>query len=135
MKLFIDTNIFLDLLLKREKYKEALQIFGAIEQQKFEAVILDITILNIDYIAKKQVKDLKEFLKIVNRLFKVVGGSNLNIKKALELDNDDLEDNLQYICAKDSKCEVIIANDKKFINKDIKLMSSNEFCIEYLLLC
>jgi len=129
MRVFIDTNIFLDLILKREKYKEALQIFNAIEQGRFEAFILDITILNIDYIAKKQTKDIRDFLVLVNRLFKVVGASNKTIKEALELSNDDLEDNLQYICAKDSQCKVIITNDKKFISKEIQLMKSDEFCI------
>ena len=129
MKIFIDTNIFLDLILKREKYKEALQIFNAIEQERFEAFVLDITILNIDYIAKKQTKDIRDFLALINRLFKVVGASNGSIKKALELNNNDLEDNLQYITAKDSKCKIIITNDKKFINKDIQLMSSDEFCV------
>jgi len=129
MKIFIDTNIFLDLILKREKYKEALQIFNAIEQGRFEAFVLDITILNIDYIAKKQTKDIRDFLALINRLFKVVGASNGSIKKALELNNNDLEDNLQYITAKDSKCKIIITNDKKFINKDIQLMSSDEFCV------
>jgi len=129
MKIFIDTNIFLDLILKREKYKEALQIFNAIEQERFEAFVLDITILNIDYIAKKQTKDIRDFLALINRLFKVIGASNGSIKKALELNNNDLEDNLQYITAKDSKCKIIITNDKKFINKDIQLMSSDEFCV------
>ncbi len=66
----------------------------------FDAVILNITLLNIDYIAKKQVKDIRDFLKIVNTLFHVVEASNEMIKDALEIKNNDLEDNLQYICAK-----------------------------------
>ena len=131
MRIFIDTNIFLDLILKREKYKEALHIFDLVEKQQFEAVILDITILNIDYIAKKQTKDIRTFLLLVNKMFKIVGGSNTNIKKALELDNLDLEDNLQYVTAKDSKCKIIVTNDKKFINRDIKILSSEEFCKKY----
>ena len=58
MKIFVDTNIFLDLILKREKFHDALLIFNAIEKKLFEGIILDITILNIDYIAKKQVKNI-----------------------------------------------------------------------------
>ena len=132
MKIFIDTNIFLDLILKREYYKEALQIFSAIEQNIFQGVILDITILNIDYIAKKQTKDLREFLMIVNKIFKITGGTNLSIKNALKLENNDLEDNLQYICAKELDCQIIVTNDKNFINKDINLMTSYYFCSKYL---
>ena len=132
MQIFIDTNIFLDLILKREKYKEALHIFNSIDQGLFDAYILDITILNIDYIAKKQTQDIREFLNVVNKLFNIVGGSNTSIEKALRIDNNDLEDNLQYISAKSFKCKIIITNDKKFYKKDIKTMSSEEFASEFI---
>jgi predicted nucleic acid-binding protein len=32
MKIFVDTNIFLDLILKRENFHDALLIFNAIEK-------------------------------------------------------------------------------------------------------
>jgi len=32
MKIFIDTNIFLDFLLKREYYEDAMIIFNAVEK-------------------------------------------------------------------------------------------------------
>ena len=132
MKIFIDTNIFLDLILKREKYQEALLIFNAIEKNIFDPSILDITILNIDYVAKKQIKNTNAFLFIVNQLFQVLGASNKNIEKALNIDNNDLEDNLQYICAKEARCEVIITNDKSFYSKSIVKMTSIEFVRKYL---
>ena len=132
MKIFIDTNIFLDLILKREKYKEAEIIFNAIEKNIFEGVILDITILNIDYIANKHTENLKEFLKIINKTFEVVGGSNTLIAQAIEIDNRDLEDNLQYISAKESKCNLIITNDKKFYKGDLKVMNSCEFIDKHI---
>ena len=132
MHLFIDTNIFLDLILKREKYKEALFIFNAIEKKIFSASVLDITILNIDYIAKKQIQNTNAFLSTVNQLFQVLGASNISIKNALEIDNNDLEDNLQYICAKEAECEVIITNDKNFYSQSIVKMTSSEFVQQYL---
>jgi predicted nucleic acid-binding protein len=132
MKIFIDTNIFLDLLLKREKYSYALMIFNAIDQKIFEGIILDITILNIDYIANKQAKELKEFLLIINDKFTIKGASNISIKEALEINNDDLEDNLQYIVAKKSKATLIITNDKKFYKGTLDTMTSQKFVDEYL---
>jgi predicted nucleic acid-binding protein len=54
MKIFVDTNIFLDLILKRDSFDKALLIFNAIEKRVFQGIIADITLLNIDYIAKKQ---------------------------------------------------------------------------------
>ncbi len=132
MKLFLDTNIFLDLILKRENYKEALYILNAIAEGLFKGVILDITLFNIDYIAKKQVKDIREFLETVNGIFKIVGADNDHITKALELKNRDLEDNLQYILAKENGCKIIITNDKDFIKNDLNILSSKEFVDNYL---
>ena len=132
MKIFIDTNIFFDLILKRENFKEALLIFNAIEKKLFDAIILDVTILNIDYVAKKQINNVNEFLTTVNQLIKVEGATNKMIEKALEINNPDLEDNLQYICAKHFKSEVIITNDKKFHSPNIEKATSKEFVNKYL---
>ena len=135
MHIFVDTNIFLDLILKREKYQEALFIFNAIEKKIFDASILDITILNIDYVATKQIQNTDAFLFTVNQLFQVLGASNKTIEKALNIDNNDLEDNVQYVCAKEAKCEVIITNDKNFyhdVHNSIEKMSSAEFVQKYL---
>jgi len=132
MKVFIDTNIFLDLILKREYYQEAMLIFNAIEKQLFIGYIADITILNIDYIAKKQIKNIKEFLSIVNQTFVINGASNDMIDQALKIQNNDLEDNIQYLIAKQNNCDVIVTNDQNFYSKDIKTINSIEFKQRYI---
>ena len=135
MKIFVDTNIFLDLILKRENFDKALLIFNAIEKRVLEGVIADITILNIDYIAKKQIKDIRDFLKVINLSFTIVGATNLLIDEALSIDNNDLEDNLQYLLAKKYECELIVTNDKTFYSKDIQTLSSEAFVEKYLNVC
>ncbi len=132
MKIFIDINIFLDLILKREHFHDALLIFNAIEKKLFQGIVLDITILNIDYVAKKQVQNIKEFIKLINASFSVVGVSNEMISKALEIENNDLEDILQYLSAKDFDSDCIITNDKSFYKADIETLSSSEFVKRYL---
>lgn len=132
MKIFVDTNIFLDLILKRKDFQSALLILNAIERKLFFGVVLDITILNIDYIANKQIRDLREFLSLVNREFEVIGATNDIIEEALNTKNRDLEDNIQYISAKNSKCSLIITNDKNFYSPAIAMLSSNEFVEKYL---
>lgn len=132
MKIFVDTNIFLDLILKRKNFHDALLIFNAIEKKLFSGVVLDITILNIDYIAKKQVKNIKEFIRLINTNFSVVGISNEMISKALDIENNDFEDILQYLSAKDLKSDCIITNDRSFYKVDIETLSSSEFIKKYL---
>lgn len=132
MKIFIDTNIFLDLILKREKFHDALLILNAIEKKVFSAIVLDITILNIDYVAKKQIKDIREFIRQINTNFIVTGLSNTIVTEALEIQNNDFEDTLQYISAKKSGCKCIITNDKNFYKNDLETFCSSEFIQKYL---
>lgn len=132
MKIFIDTNVFLDFLLKREDFDKALLLFNAVEKKLFDAVIADITVLNIDYIAKKQVADVRDFLTLVNNNFQIVGSTNAQFAKALLIKNDDLEDNVQYILAKETQCEIIVTNDKTFYSKSIKKLGSRDFVEQYL---
>ena len=132
MKIFLDTNIFLDVLLKRENYSYSLEILNSCLNGVFEGIVVDITLLNIDYIAKKQSNNIKEFLEIINENFIVVGANNKTFKEAFKIDNLDLEDNIQYICAKNSKCNTIITNDKLFFKEKIETFSAIEFCSHYL---
>lgn len=132
MKIFLDTNIFLDLILKRENYQESLLILNAVSKGIFDAFILDITLLNIDYIAKKQVKDIRSFLNELNKNFTVLGADNAVFTMSLELNHTDLEDNVQYINAKESHCELILTNDQKFHSPNIITFSSQEFVNKYL---
>ena len=132
MKKFVDTNIFLDLIMKREDFEYAILIFNAIEKRLHSGAVLDITLLNIDYIANKQVKDVKDFLSLVNRIFEVVGGTNKMFEDALSIQNVDLEDNLQYISAKKLMCDIIVTNDKTFYSKEIETCTSSTFVERYL---
>jgi predicted nucleic acid-binding protein len=133
MKIFIDTNIFLDVILKREYYKEGLLILNNCSDKLFKGVISDITILNIDYIARKQIKDLRKFLKVINANFFVIGADNNMFSAALEIKNIDLEDNIQYCSAQDNDCEMIITNDRTFYEQDLKVISSSDFVKEFII--
>ena len=103
MKIFVDTNIFLDMLFKREGAKEASMVFKAVKNRVFEGVVADITIVNINYIARKFEADIRTYLKAIEKNFIIVGANNNLIKQSLLIDNLDLEDNIQYTLALDSK--------------------------------
>jgi len=132
MKIFLDTNIFLDTLLGRENHPESTQILNACAGGVFEGCVADITLLNIDYIARKQVKRLDPFLKTVTDVFVIVGADNALFDQALTIGHDDLEDTVQYLCAQAHRCDVIISNDKDFYQGDIPVMTSGAFVDQYL---
>jgi len=133
MKIFIDTNIFIDLVQKREEIAAAKKIFSLIESGFFTAYIADVTLVNIAYIARKQQVDITKFLYYVCKQCIVLGAGNSDAEAALALKNQDFEDNLQSILAHKALCQMIITNDKTFPQDKIKVISSSEFVKHYCL--
>ena len=128
MKIFLDTNIFLDLLFARAGYDEALRIIEAVESAKFEGYLLDITLLNIDCVAKKQRKEIRDFLELINSTFTVCGADNEIIEQALLLDHTDFENSVQLISAIGCGCEVLVTNDKDFpTHPSIEILDPHTF--------
>lgn len=86
MNIFLDTNIFLEVLLKRKEFENALRILNAIERGLFKGFVLDITLLNIDYIVRKQQKNTKNFLEKIQQNFRVIGANNDFFSEAFVLE-------------------------------------------------
>ncbi len=133
MRIFVDTNIFLDIVFKREEVSAAKRIFTLIESGLFSAYVADITLINIAYIASKQNVDVKSFLHYITRRFTVLGADNSVFEEALQLDNHDFEDNVQLILALKAQCQIIITNDKTFIKEKTDVISSMKFVENYCL--
>lgn len=132
MKLFIDTNIFLDIALDRKDAKDGLILFKAVKNGLFEGVVADITIVNIAYISKRFDSDIKKYLQAIEQSFCITGADNQIIKEALELDNNDLEDSVQYLLALKNGCECVVSNDKSFYRGKLETLNSREFVELYL---
>lgn len=77
---------------------------------------------------KRMIKNIRNFLCLINSLFEIVGANNQIMGESLNINNSDLEDNLQYILSKKHNCELIISNDKSFYSEDIQVFSSKNFC-------
>ena len=130
MKLFLDTNIFLDILFERENCIYAKDIIQSILDGAHDGYVADISILNIDYVAKKQMQEVRDFLHFIEKNFVIAGADNGDMLKALKLENHDLEDNLQFILAKKSACDLIISNDKTFIKSSLSVLNAKLFLMQ-----
>ena len=133
MKIFIDTNVFLDVILNRENVQASTQILNSCHQKLFDGYVADITLLNIDYVASKQTKEIRAFLQIINDSFSVVGADKKVFELAFNIDNKDLEDTVQYVCASMQKCDVIVSNDSRFYSAEVEVLDSLGFVEKYLL--
>ena len=133
MKIFLDTNIFLDFALDRGQADEAEHILNAIESGQFTAYVADITLVNIAYVARKQKESNKRLLYFITKHFTVIGAENREFEQALALDNRDLEDNVQVVLAEKTTCQMIITNDLSFPKEKITVISSVDFVKHYCL--
>lgn len=127
MKVLIDTNIVLDLLLEREPFVEsALSLFEQIEQGKLTGYIAATTITNIFYIIRKA-KNYETAIAAVKRL---LTGLELcivdRVVVAVALDNGlkDFEDGIQLACATLNQLDAIVTRDlKDFSNASFPVWS------------
>lgn len=132
MKVFIDTNIIIDLLAKREPfYHESLQLFSLADSNKIHLSVSTLSIVNTHYILKDVMK-IKNARSIIGK-FKVLVHSQELTDKIIELALNDLnfkdfEDGIQYYSAIESKSNLIITrNLKDFKHSTIPTMSPKEF--------
>jgi predicted nucleic acid-binding protein len=116
MKVLIDTNIVLDLLLEREPFiNDALSLFEQIEQGKLKGYIAATTITNIFYIIRKA-ENREVAVDAVNRILiglELCEVNRMVIETALRQGLKDFEDGIQLGCAITSQLDVIVTRDLK----------------------
>lgn len=132
MNLFVDTNIIIDLLAKREPfYHESLQLFSLADSNQIKLIISSLSLVNTHYILNEVMK-VKDARSIIGK-FKVLVKSHALNDKVIELALNDLnfkdfEDGIQYYTALESQVNTIITrNLKDFKHSSIPVMSPKEF--------
>jgi len=131
-KLFIDTNIVIDLLSRREPfYEEAANLFSLADKKIIELSISSSTIANISYTLLRQTNSAsaKEILRKLRLIINILPLDDKIIGIALN-DNlfDDFEDGLQYFTAIENNQDLIVTrNLKDFKNSDLPVMTARQF--------
>ena len=137
-KVFIDANIFLDINDKNRKtHKESLLVVEFLLKNSKIYTSCDL-ITTIYYVLSKNNKQVAlESIINLTEIVNIISFSNKEIQEACKLmlqdkNYKDLEDTLQYILAKNSNCDLILSNDKNFVSKDIKILTSQKFYEKYI---
>lgn len=129
--IFVDTNIVIDLLAKREPfYKEAQDLFTLGDKNEVNLFISSLTFANAYYSIVRHHKevDAKKYLSKFKVLVTILSLDAKAIELALASDFKDFEDGLQYFTAMDNEADVIITRNKKdFANANIPVMTAGEY--------
>ena len=102
MKIFVDTNIFIDILLERKPFCDhSTLLYKLCENGVAEGYIAPITINNIYYICKKahNLPLIKTFLAKISKDFTIAKMDETVIERVNRLPIADYEDALQYAMA------------------------------------
>lgn len=131
MRLFLDTNVILDLILKREPFFDDIaRIVTLYEMGKCELFTSSVSIVNCNYILGKNIdrKQVLDNLKILRSFCSILTVSELEIDQSLNSDFKDFEDAVQYFTCLKNDCNFIITRDiKDFKSSDVPAVSPLEF--------
>ena len=120
MKIFVDTNLFIEILLGREPFFSASAlVYKLCESNRIEGYIAPITINNIHYICRrtKRVEEIKAFLTEVSSIFTIAAMDGETVRRAEKLPLNDYEDALQYALAQQHTCHYLITRNTKDFKK------------------
>ncbi len=131
-KLYVDTNIVIDLLSGRAPfYEEAAMLFSLADRKQIELAVSSLTIANTSYTLLRQL-DANKTKSILRKLKLMVNILPLDDKViGLALNDEtfsDFEDGLQYFTAIENGQELIITrNLKDFKNSKLPAMTAKQF--------
>jgi len=130
LKVLVDTNVVLDVLLAREPFVgAAAQIFGLIERSELEGLLCATTVTTVDYLVSKSLNraQSKIALRHLMELFEVAPVNRVVLEEALRSRVDDFEDAVLEQSAKLCGVEAIVTrNTKDFRKSVIKALDPDE---------
>jgi len=130
-KIFIDSDIILDVLAKREHFYEfAAEIFDIGYEKKLDLYTNAVVLANLFYLLRKKygTEKSKAQLKKLRLILNVVPIDGKTVDYALDSKFRDFEDGLQYFSAKENGIPIIITrNVKDYKEKGIIIQTAEEF--------
>lgn len=131
-KIFIDTNIVIDLLSRREPFfGEAANLFSLADKKNIVLTVSSLTIANIGYtlLRQKTSNEAKAILRKLRLIIEILPLDDKIIGLALNDDSfTDFEDGLQYFTAIENEQDIIITrNLKDFKNSKLPVMTARQF--------
>lgn len=130
-KVFVDSDIILDILCKREPhYEYAAKIFSLADMKKLSVYTTSLVVANVYYILRKAIgiEKSKEALRKLRLLVKIISIEEREVDLALNSSFSDFEDALQYYAAVRYGMETLLTrNIKDYKEKDLIIQTPEQF--------
>lgn len=135
-KIFIDTNVMVDLLAKREPfYDAAARLFSLVDIGQCTAVVAGISFSTTAYLLERRMnyEDLSQILRQFASIVEIAAIDERTVRKSLSTTSrfHDIEDAMQHYAAVQSGCEALITrNVKDFEHSDIPVFLPDDFLMK-----
>ena len=119
-KVFVDTDICIDLLSKRQPFNKAAELlFSLADTGKIKLCVSSLSFSNIDYILLSQYSSThsRQIIAKFKTLVQVLAVDSITIDFAIASDFKDFEDAIQYACALEHNLTIIITRNLKDYKK------------------
>ena len=130
-QVFIDSDIILDLLCKREPfYTFAAEVFTLGDTKQIDLVTTSVVFANVFYILRKLlgIDKAKELLRKLRIIISVVSVDEKVVDLALNSKFADFEDGLQYFTARENNIKIILTrNVKDYKEKELLIQTPEEY--------
>jgi predicted nucleic acid-binding protein len=133
-RLFVDSDVILDLVLQRDDHFEFAQnLFGQYQQGKCALYTSSIVLANMHFIMRKlhDIKFANSSILFVNKHFKIIDANNEDIENSIQSKFSDFEDGVQYFSALRSKKidALITRNVKDYKHALVPVFTSKQWCL------
>lgn len=137
MKLFVDTNVVIDLLAHRQPfYEEAKRIFSLPDNGNIDIVVSSLSFSTVSYILEHKVEHdmLTDMLRQFASIIEISSIDEKIVERSISADCAflDIEDAMQHYSAVQSGCEMIITrNPKDFKSSVLPVFTPKNFIRSY----
>jgi predicted nucleic acid-binding protein len=114
MRILLDTNVVLDVLLKREPWQaDASALWQAVDGGQLTAYIPASAVTDIFYVARRltDIVRARRSVQVCLDAFNVGTVDRAVLERAQVLSGSDFEDNVQIACAESNELDAIVTRD------------------------
>ena len=131
MRVLLDTNVVLDVLLARQPFVGAAsRVFALAEHSRIEGLICATTITTVDYLLIQSMphSDARQALRKLLAIFEIAAVNRSVLEEAMKSRITDFVDAVIDQAGRLAGAEVVITrNQKDFRHADLKILGPDEF--------
>jgi predicted nucleic acid-binding protein len=131
MDVFVDTNVLIDVLAKREPFfADSFRLWTLAEQGRFRALVSVISFNNVHYIVRKttDLPAARRAMRLLRDTFEPVPFDERLLHQAIDSNLSDFEDAIQFFSALRAGADCLVTrNPRHFPADELPILTPAEF--------